>query len=271
MVQITLANKTFLSFHGKIHYSYYCCWTVLGKGYGNVLIPTINKNNIINNSNKRFYFTNGDQVKRDDPYATLGLQWKDGATIQEIKQAYRTKSLEYHPDRYNNNNNNNSGSSISKTAAMKQFQNIQRAYEILIKVHTTIGVGRNGSSPEADQAWRSTIYRNGDRIAMNRTDVAGVAKKRPAPSAQTKLQHPMVLGHPDGRGTHHRPDEYIPSGCHNNDDDHSLGHKSLSSRTSPSNSVGVGHNKWVSRKEFRPWNGQTVSPIRGKIKTEKQS
>ena len=170
------------------------------------------------------YFTNTDTMKRDDPYAQLGLQWGDGATLTEIKEAYKKKSLELHPDRNRDKD---------PRVASKKFQDLQRAYQTLVKVHSNL----NGMSEEKDEEWHASVWRNGDRLALNRTDVAGVMKKRPAPAASSNRHSSGLLGSVSSFG---RRGEYI-------------GHGSKQK----SSSVGRGLNKWVSRKEFKPWNGKT--------------
>lgn len=201
---------------------------------------------LVNNDNTiiiiRGYFTNTDSMKRDDPYAQLGLQWGDGATLAEIKQAYKQKSLLYHPDVLRHNNNMDHS---SKQAAARKFQDLHRAYQTLVKVHSNL----NGLSLEKDEEWRVSVWRNGDRLAVNRTDVAGVLKKRPAPSATlTHTQQAAgLLGHPDGRGaTLTMRGEYLGDG----------GGK----LTKHSSSVGRGLNKWVEPKKLQPWNGQKAHP-----------
>jgi hypothetical protein len=184
------------------------------------------------------YFTNTDTLKRDDPYAVLGLSWGDGATLTEIKQAYKRKALELHPDRQAQ------FQQTSPVAAARQFQALQRAYESLVHIHSHL----QGVHDEQDDAWRASVWRNGDRLAVNRTDVAGVARKRPRPSAASdRLSHGRgVLGHPDGRGavSHgRRRAEYLGDGS-----------KSIAS------SVGRGRNKWVTPKAFTPWDGQGGAP-----------
>ena len=171
------------------------------------------------------YFTNTDSMKRDDPYAQLGLQWGDGATLSEIKQAYKKKSFELHPDRNRDD----------PRAAAKKFQDVQRAYQTLIKVHSNL----NGISEEKDEEWRASVWRNGDRLAVNRTDVAGALKKRPAPAASMSRHASGLLGSVSSFG---RRAEYIGDGS-----------------KPKSSSVGRGLNKWVTRKEFKPWDGKTAA------------
>ena len=164
-------------------------------------------------------------MKRDDPYAQLGLQWGDGATLSEIKQAYKKKSFELHPDRNRDD----------PRAAAKKFQDVQRAYQTLIKVHSNL----NGISEEKDEEWRASVWRNGDRLAVNRTDVAGALKKRPAPAASMSRHASGLLGSVSSFG---RRAEYIGDGS-----------------KPKSSSVGRGLNKWVTRQEFKPWDGKTAA------------
>jgi hypothetical protein len=62
-------------------------------------------------------------MKKDDPFATLGIQW--GATTTEIKDAFKNKARELHPD-------------VNKTdspeQALKKFQSVQQAYTKLMDV-----------------------------------------------------------------------------------------------------------------------------------------
>ena len=69
------------------------------------------------------YFTNTDQMKKDDPFATLGVQW--GATTSEIKNAYKQKARQLHPDVNKVDN---------PKEALRKFQNIQKAYKKLMDV-----------------------------------------------------------------------------------------------------------------------------------------
>jgi len=183
----------------------------------------------------RSFFTNTDTIKRDDPYAQLGLSWGDGATTADIKAAYRKRAIELHPDR---------NQSDSPAVALRKFQDLQRAYDTLIKVSSyTYGV-----SNEKYGEWRFSVWRNGDRIALNRDDVAGALRKRPIASPSLKqtvaqLGHPSGLGVPNTRGRGDLLD----------DGSGTLTGEVLSS------SVGRGRSKWHKAKVFKPWNGETSS------------
>jgi hypothetical protein len=61
----------------------------------------------------------------DDPYLTLGL--KPGATVEEIREAYRVAAAKYHPDKVAH-----LGKEFQQLAHEK-FVAIQRAYERLLK------------------------------------------------------------------------------------------------------------------------------------------
>jgi len=130
-----------------------------------------------------YYFTNTNQMKRDHPYSILGLQWGGGATLTDIQAAYRRKSLELHQDRRPGHN---------PTVAAREFAQLQKAYETLTQVHSNMN---GGGSPEKDDGWHVIVWRNGDRIAVNRTNMPGVQKKRPSPSAAAaKQQQQFLLG-----------------------------------------------------------------------------
>eukprot|EP00934_Nitzschia_sp_Nitz4_P001159 Nitzschia sp. Nitz4//scaffold23_size168460//18812//19372//NITZ4_002204-RA/size168460-processed-gene-0.211-mRNA-1//1//CDS//3329543590//1159//frame0 len=168
---------------------------------------------------KRFYFTNGEVVKRNDPYAILGLEWGAGATTAEIKQAFRRKAQLLHPD---------VNQADSPEEALQKFQKLQSAYESLMK--SIVG-------PDAldMEEWRVANWQRADRIAVDRTDVAGVARKRPMQPVSTK-NYGRELGHPSGAGN--KPKAEF------------LGQRK---RTS---SVGRGQSKWVTPKEWKPWNAE---------------
>jgi DnaJ domain len=192
------------------------------------------QNNDIFTIGRRGYFTNTDTMKHDDPYAQLGLRYGDGATLTDIKQAYKQKSLLYHPDLQQDKQ--------AQQEAARKFQDLQRAYQTLVNVHSNL----NGLSVEKDEEWRVSVWRNGDRLAVNRTDVAGVLKKRPAPPATiVNVATAGLLGHPSGRGV-----SAITRGEYLTED----GGKIQSSKSS--SSVGRGVNKWVQPKQLQPWNGQ---------------
>jgi hypothetical protein len=194
----------------------------------------IGNSNAAHTRQVRSYFTNGDRVKREDPYAVLGLQWGDGATTSEIKAAYKKKAAQLHPDVNREDKNSH-----------EKFQDLQKAYQTIMKLSENINAAEN-----IDE-WRWAIWNKGDRIAVDRTDVAGVAKKRPVQPASTKIS-PGLLGHPDGRGTVQRRSsraEYLGDGSSNDG----------GTTTRVASSVGTGLNKWVTPKAFVPWNGGSGS------------
>eukprot|EP00547_Thalassionema_nitzschioides_P000889 CAMPEP_0194202456 /NCGR_PEP_ID=MMETSP0156-20130528/2467_1 /TAXON_ID=33649 /ORGANISM="Thalassionema nitzschioides, Strain L26-B" /LENGTH=176 /DNA_ID=CAMNT_0038927949 /DNA_START=144 /DNA_END=674 /DNA_ORIENTATION=- len=175
-------------------------------------------------------------MKRDDPYAQLGLTW--GATTTEIKEAYKRKASELHPD---------VNTEDSHEVAVKKFQALQKAYQKLTDV--------KGAPHRDDLAddWSFAIWRNSDIIAQQRTDVAGAIRKRPKkPAASITNQKWGVasLGHPDGSGNARRRGEYLAD---------SNQHKNRRSST-----VGTGQNKWVTPKEFKPWNPNSKTHLKKK-------
>ena len=139
------------------------------------------------NNNARYYFTNTYQMKKSDPFAALGLQW--GATATEIKDAYRRLARELHPD----------VSKLEPSIALDQFRIVKEAYDKLMNNKGNAGIHRTDLWEE----WSFQIWRSSDIIAQERTDVAGVSKKRPlkpAESIKRKSWGVASLGHPDGRG-----------------------------------------------------------------------
>ncbi|EJK61119.1 hypothetical protein THAOC_18442 [Thalassiosira oceanica] len=123
-------------------------------------------------------------IGTSDPFGLLGLSW--GATITEIKEAYRRKARELHPD----------VSKLDPAQALSQFRTIKEAYESLLK-------NKNADHrTDVWEEWSFAVWRNSDVIAQKRTDVAGVRKKlpvKPADSLRRRWGH-ASLGHPDGRG-----------------------------------------------------------------------
>lgn len=167
-------------------------------------------------------------MKKEDPYAQLGLQWGDATSTKDIKDAFRKKARELHPD---------VNTKDSPEQALKKFQKLQKAYQTLM--------GNADDAEDGVEEWRFAIWRGGDRIAQDRTDVAGQARKRPVqPASKGDVWAAKQLGHPDGRGAVAGKAEYLGEG------------KTVSS------SVGTGKNKWVTPREFKPWNPEEAKKVR---------
>jgi DnaJ domain len=172
-----------------------------------------------------YFFTNAQQMQKDDPYAVLGLQY--GATQVEIKAAFRELASKLHPD---------VNTVDTKESAQKKFQRLSIAYERLTKTS-------KGHPKLDDDEWQWSIWLRSTNIAESRTDVAGVLKGRPIPpvvimNGNHQQQH--IIGHPAGLGTNRRGEH--------------LG--TLNRSDQPSSSVGSGKNKWVEQKPYQPWNGR---------------
>lgn len=163
-------------------------------------------------------------MKRNDPYAQLGLTW--GATTAEIKEAYKQKARQHHPDLNPN---------CSKS--LRKFQAIQSAFQKLMK-------SRDATRDDLLEEWSFQVWRNGDVIAQERTDVAGVKRKRPAKPAAASMKKGTwgvaALGHPSGGGVKLKRGEYLGDG----------------SSKGTSSTVGTGRNKWVTPRELKPWKPQ---------------
>lgn len=183
----------------------------------------------------RYYFTNGQVTKSNDPFAILGLQWGDGASSADIKAAFRRQAQLLHPD-------------VNKTddpeQAIQKFQKLQKAYETLMK---SVTAGQDNLDLEE---WRIALWRQSDRIALDRNDVAGVKRKRPVQPASTKL-YGRELGHPTGGGAQVRA-EYIGDGKR-------------------ASSVGTGRSKWVQPKEFKPWTPKENNIVRASDIVKKEN
>jgi DnaJ family protein C protein 17 len=59
----------------------------------------------------------------EDPYATLGLEFRVGLTDAEIKKAYRKKALVVHPDKRKER---------EREVAQREFDVLQKAYDVLL-------------------------------------------------------------------------------------------------------------------------------------------
>jgi hypothetical protein len=215
---------------------------------------------------RRYYFTNGSSVKKDDPYTILGLRWGDGATTTDIKHAFRSKAKLLHPDIVRNRNSDshddsNTEKDDSKTMtiqeAEREFQRLVTAYETLL-THVRGGMNEYDSIDE----WRVALWRQSDRMAVDRTDVAGVMKKRPIPPVSTKTsQYGRELGHPSGMGNSTRRGEYLSTSSS------STSTSSMKRRPKQSSSVGRGRSKWTTtqstdatgKKSYVEWDPTTTT------------
>ena len=212
-----------------------------GHGRGAYYQIAINNTSSTSTRSHRSYFTNTDQMKKSDPYAALGLTW--GATATEIKDAYRKLARELHPD----------VSQLDPTNALNQFRIVKDAHDKLMNNNKN-----NIHNTDIWEEWSFAIWRNSDLIAQDRTDVAGVAKRRPVKPAESMKRKWGVasLGHPDGRGANASRGEYLSAGG--------------AEEKRRSSTVGTGQNKWVSRKEFRPWKPRENNGGAGGLKKKKK-
>lgn len=213
-------------------------------GFLSILNPEITKHGTYTERPSRqiskvFYFTNTDTMKKDDPYATLGLQW--GAATSEIKEAYKKNARKLHPD---------VNKADSPEQALQKFKCIQLAYQKLMDVK---GSHRDDLADE----WAFRTWRKGDIIAQERTDVAGAARRRPAKPADSQKRQwgAVAIGHPSGTGNAYVKAEYLGDGIGKN-----------------TGTVGTGWNKWVKPKKFEPWDrkADNFKKIDGKFSRRKE-
>jgi hypothetical protein len=182
------------------------------------------------------YFTNAQRVKKEDPYAVLGLEW--GATQTEIKTAFRQQASHCHPDVCNTTDS-------SRDVAVRKFQALVAAYEILTAQKCPL------TSDHSE--WQWNVWFRSDVIAQERTDVAGAQRQRPIPPAAeadvASYATRHQLGHPSGSGHRRRRSggEYLSDGT-------------TTLREGPSRSVGTGHNKWVTAKPYVQWTPTPLTP-----------
>ena len=193
------------------------------------LVPNSNAFSTFGRRRRRTYFTNADAMKRTDPYHTLGLEW--GATTTEIKEAFRQKARRLHPD---------VNQTDTPETALEKFQALQKAYSQLMD-------SRGAHRDDLTEEWQFHVWRTGDRIAEERIDVAGQARRRPAKPAESQRNKNWgvaALGHPDQRsGNVRRRGELLSDGS--------------SGDGARSSTVGTGQSKWIKKKEYIPWNGRT--------------
>ncbi len=184
----------------------------------------------------RGYFTNGKNVRANDPFAILGLSW--GASKKDINEAFRKKARELHPD---------VNTTDAPKLALKKFQTLQQAHQILTS-------SSKDGKEDSEENWSFHVWKQSDNIAQNRTDVAGVKRHRPIPSASTtgdSTSHHQInrIGHPNGTGIQYRRHrgEYLSSGT----------------MTNPKNQKK--QSKWVSKRpksEYKPFDAsQSIPPI----------
>lgn len=104
----------------------------------------------------------------NNPYETLGI--KEGASEEEIKQAYREMVKKYHPDRYVDN--------PLQSLAEEKMREINEAYNYLMKNNNS-GAGRSytdsntysgGGGYTSNSSYRDTYQRV--RESINRNDLA---------------------------------------------------------------------------------------------------
>ncbi len=106
-----------------------------------------------------------------NPYEVLGI--KEGATKEEIKAAYREQVKKYHPDRHQDN--------PLYELAEEKLQEINEAYETLMKGGETTNSGRN--------------YRSGTSSGAQRQDLRQVRMnldKGNLPAAEAELNRASV-------------------------------------------------------------------------------
>ena len=103
----------------------------------------------------------------NNPYEVLGV--KQGASEAEIKAAYKELVKKYHPDKYQNN--------PLADLAEEKLQEVNEAYDYLIKNHTSKGVyggaqSRGRQSYGGSQSYSGAGDYNTIRQALDRNDLS---------------------------------------------------------------------------------------------------
>lgn len=195
---------------------------------------------------KRYYYTNGINVKRDDPYAILGLSYGDGSTTKEIQSAYRYMASKLHPD---------VNTIDTPSIAIAKFQQLQKAYETLMR-YNNVSIDINDMNHNQHE-WKYSIWRKSDQLACDRTDVAGSMKKRPIMSAAVN-DSSYYLGQSSYRN---KRGEYLTADG-----------STTTIQQSSSSTVGRGINKWVTKsKEYIPWNQNQQQQQKQQQRQQQQS
>lgn len=116
-----------------------------------------------------------------DPYATLGI--KRGASLDEIKSAYRRLAKELHPD-----------ANVGDAAAAEKFQELQAAYDSL-----TDPDGPPAGAPAwtFEHGMSADDYARGSELSDLFGDIAGNRRGRVSGAASTSMNVPGEdLAHP---------------------------------------------------------------------------
>ncbi|MBQ6239186.1 MAG: J domain-containing protein [Firmicutes bacterium] len=93
-----------------------------------------------------------------DPYEVLGISRY--ATDDEVKKAYRELAKQYHPDRYVDN--------PLSDLAQEKFQEVQNAYETIMKERQNGSYGRTGyNSGYSNSSYSSSSYSNNGYSGYN--------------------------------------------------------------------------------------------------------
>lgn len=93
----------------------------------------------------------------ENPYKVLGV--REGASVEEIKKAYRELVKKYHPDQYRDN--------PLADLAEKKLAEINEAYDYLMKNAGASGNGRSGSNSYSSGSSYSSSYSRSNTSGWN--------------------------------------------------------------------------------------------------------